>query len=725
MSTAMKPWKSLSIALLLFGLLAGALSGGASAATLTVTSPTKDPYSYIPGESMTATFGGLSTTTAYDMRVTYTNGTAILELLNQTSASGTLTWTFNIPANFDGSYYVRGYLNGSAGAMNTRSFQVHLFSISANLDHPVYLPGDHVTVYYYTQRLEDQRPLDAGHGRWAMSVVRDNGTGTATENLGNSISAPQGSFVVELPATTHPAYYDLTITYNDTTDAHSQSYDITVEVGTYNLVVSLDRSPANYAPGDSVVVTVRGTTSWGSSEPTNGVSIASKVQTYDAGNATWNTESAYTIPTQTTTLQGTASFIVTLQTGIADATQMRVLVTGTRSGTPQEASAAFTVRSNTGLTIALALDQTIYTPGQTITATLSFITSNATLVNGAMYQWTIENGDTSATLLYDYSAGTPTGAVKTFQIPTGYSGSINVYVTVYTPDDRTYSRSQTATVFSSALLVVTSKQLYQPGDTITVTTTLVTDRTCADGEPRFVWLLTPGSTGEPIKNGSATPGSKSYSFSFQIPTPADDSYTVSTSAACGGVVEKDSKSLSREKYLALQITVPDKSYKPGDTVRVHWKIVPVGGATPPPVSTITLYLGGYPYFVAGSGRSYEVQGLEGDVDYTIPSSTSPTADLTITALGGAGAQTSTVVAVRPSAGASPASSAANAATWGLVIAVLALFLGVLALMRRPHAAGEHMDSPRRSSFSEMKPEQASKDEPKKDDKKADEPPKSL
>jgi hypothetical protein len=725
MSTAMKPWKSLSIALVLLGLMAGALSGGASAATLAVTSPTKDSFYYVPGESMTATFGGLSTTTAYDMRVTYTNGTAILELLNQTSASGTLTWTFNIPANFDGSYYMRGYLNGSTGAMNTRTFYVRLFSIEASLDHPVYLPGDHITVYYYTQRLDDQRAMDAGHGRWMMPVVRDNGTGTTTENLGNSISAPQGSFVVELPATTHAAYYDLTIIYNDTTDAHSESYDITVEVGTYNLAVSLDRSPANYAPGDSVVVTVRATTSWSNSEPTSGVSITSKVQTYDAGNTTWNTESAYTIPGQTTTIEGSASFIVTLQTGIADATQMRVLVTGTRSGTPQEASAAFTVRSNTGLTIDLSLDQTIYTPGQTITATLSFITSNASLVNGAMYQWTIQNGDTGATLLFDYAAGTSTGAVKTFQIPTGYSGSIDVYITVYTPDDRSYSRSESASVFSSALLVVTSKALYQPGDTITVNATLVTDRTCSEGEPRFVWLLTPSSTGEPIKNGSATPGSKSYSFSFQIPTPADDSYTVSTSAACGGVVEKDSKSLSREKYLALQITVPDKSYKPGDVVRVHWKIVPVGGATPPPVSTITLYLGGYPYFVAGSGRSYEVLGLEGDVDYTIPSSTSPTADVTITAIGGSGAQTSTTVAVRPSAGASPSSSAANAATWGLVIAVLALFLGVLALMRKPRTGAGHTDSSSRSSsYSEMKSEPV-KDEPKKDEKKADEPPKSL
>jgi hypothetical protein len=124
-------------------------------------------------------------------------------------------------------------------------------------------------------------------------------------------------------------------------------------------------------------------------------------------------------------------------------------------------------------------------------------------------------------------------------------------------------------------------------------------------------------------------------------------------------------------------------------VTIHYAFTAVGGATPPTTTTITVYLGIYPYYVAGSGRSFDVdtsQRLEGDIQYTIPATASDTADMPLTAVTPFGSS-STTLYVRPSAGASPAGGAASTATWGLVLAVLALFVAGFALMKRPASPG--------------------------------------
>lgn len=717
MRTNTRMWKSLSIALLMFGLAIGALAGSAAAETLSISSPTKDPFYYVPGENVTVTYSGLSSSNAYDIEIESPNGTIVMSLYNQTSTTGSMTWSFIVPADFDGTYWVYGYVNGSGFPLNTRTFTVALFRLVAIVDHSVYLPGDSVTVYYYTQRYEDQDPLASGHGQWRLQVRRDNGTGPdIIDTLGGSISDPQGKIAISLPQSTRSDAYTLEVTYNDTSDAHSDIEYLTVRVGTFTLDIGLDRG--TYASGDSVVVTVTTTTTYSFySEPTSGVAITTKVETYDRPNALWVVNSSYSVPAQTTGLQGTVSFVITLLQGIADDTEFRVTVSANKGGATPEASDLFTVRAATAISIDLTLDKTTYRPGDQITATLSFVTSNASLVSGSMYRWTFTDDNTGAVLLRDYSAGDSTGAKKTYTIPAGFSGDIAVQVTVYAPDDRTYSRTEYASVFSWALLINPSKSYYSPGDSIKVDVTLVSN---AISGATFIWTVTPNSGGDAVRNGTFTPGGNSGNFTFTIPDPADDGYTITVTASGTGQVVRDYAYISREKYVALQIDIPDKSFKPGDTVTVHYEFVAVGGATLPTTATISVFLSGGFGTMPGSSRTYEVGAIEGDLTYTIPASAPADADLMLTASSSGYGATGTSVFMRPSGGAAPASAAASTATWGLVIAVLALFVAAIALMRKPRSPmGD-----RPSSFSEMKPESPKKD-PTVESAKKDEPPKSL
>ncbi len=704
----------------MFGLGLAALALPTAAETIDL-SPSKDPSAYIPGEAVTITVGGMSTTVAYDLFVRHSNGTDLMEMYNVSSTqTGTYVWPVVIPTDWDGTYYVYAYRNGSLFPARTSSFTVNLFDLNAEANHRVYLPGDTVTVFYFTQRVDNQRPLDSGSGRWRLQIQRDNGSGFVTDNLGEAVTATQGSFSFTLPATTRSNSYTLVLTYNDTTNMHSETATVTIYVGTFNLAVSVDRYPAVYQSGDSVVVSVSATTSYYYSDPTAGVVVTTRVEKYDPGNATWSNDTSYTVLGQTTSQQGTVSFIVTLHQGIADDTILRIFVSAAHGGATQEASAQFTIRAATGFSIDLKLDKTQYKPGETINARLVFVTTNTTLITGAMYHWRVTNSNTNAVLMEDYLAGTSTGSEKTVQIPSDFIGQIYVAVTVFTPDDQTYNRGEYANVFSYAMLMNPLKNAYNPGETMQVDVTLVTDRDCGAGGATFIFIVTPNAGGDPIANGTLTPGGKTARITFVIPGEPDDRYDVNVAASCGGLVAQDSTSVSLAKYLALSISIPDKSFKPGESVTVHYKFVTVGGATMPATTTITVSLyGGAGSLPGGNNvgtRQYDVSAMEGDLTFVVPSTTAADGDLLVIASAGSAGSSSATLFTRPSGGASPVSAAASTANLGVIVAVLALFVGVVALMRRPRppmgtmGGGESGHAP--SSFSDMKPESPKKAEGK-------------
>src|SRR6267143_842069 len=311
MSANVKRMNGLAIALLMLGLSVLAFAGPASAASFSFSKAGHDSYAYIPGEELTITYSGLTTTRQYDLRIGLANGTQVMDAWNLTpDGAGNIVWTFAIPADWDGYYYARGYYNNSTSTLNVASFQVYLFRLTAQLDHQVYLPGDTMTVYYFTQQLADQKPLASGHGFWKATIRRDNGSGPdIIDPVGNSVSSTSGSFFFQLPAGTKTGAYSVDLTYNDTTDKHSDQYSLTLYVGALQIGVTTDRS--TYAPADPVVVRVDLTASYSFiTEPSANVVLTTKVYEYDTGNATWIEDSAYTVPSQTSGVSGVVSFVI-------------------------------------------------------------------------------------------------------------------------------------------------------------------------------------------------------------------------------------------------------------------------------------------------------------------------------------------------------------------------------------------------------------------------------
>ncbi len=736
--------KSLSIALLLLALVAGVLAAPPSPERLSWTSPTNDTDHsgtlnandyYVPGETVTFTYEGMNATAGYDFRIYNSTNAEVWNVSNQTYAGGVATIPVTIPDSWNGSYNFRAYHNGSASFLNITYFEVFLFSLEASADRNAYLAGDTITVFYHTSRFDSQAPMAAGHGVWRMTVQRDNGTTTVPEPLGNSFTDSRGSFPVTLPATTVPSTYYLSVMYNDTNDAHSVWTGFYVSVGTMNVNMNIDR--ATYAPGDSVLVSATATVY---SQGLQGVHVNLTIQTRDNPGSPWADDTSFAPRLQDTDIHGHVSFLVPLASTLLDGKEMRARVVATLSAAPQEQTQQFKIVVPTGFSYDLTINKTSYKPGETMKAHLAFISTNTTLVNGTLYEWTISDGSTGRVFTQVYGPGTPMGADFEFPIPADFSGTLYVNVVIYAPDDHVYYQFDSVNVFSYALLINPSKAIYNAGDHIDLNVAFVTDRVTAAA---FYWTVTPGSGGDPIAKGSIPTGAKSAQFGFTIPADPADWYDINVAAEGNGVVAQNDVSVYKAKYTTIQISVPDKTFRPGDTVTIHWSFVTVGGATPPTTTTINIVMGNYPYTtVQGSQRSFQVdtsQHLEGDLQYTIPATTASTADVVLTAYASGFGSSSTTVFVRPTQGASPASAASTTAVWGIVIAVFALVVAGFALWRKP--GGRTESSAPRSSYDDMKSsgsgfKTSEADAPKpadrvmfggddKSDKKPDEPPKSL
>lgn len=656
------------------------MAGPGAAEQVEVSPPQHDGFYYTPDESVTVSVSGLVSATTYDIEIALPNGTIVKTLWNFSGdSSGDYTWAFDLPSDWEGTYYVRLYQNVTHIYEALDYVYVRLFSLHAEMDHVVYLPGDTVNVFYYTQRLDDQTPLSSGSGRWKATIHRDNGTGPdIIEDIGNSFSATSGSFMLTLPTGTISQTYSLSVTYNDTTNKHSVSTSLTLRVGELDLSVSLDRG--TYEPGDSVVATVQAYARLGGSvEPLENVAISTTIYQYDPAEGTWGEDLTYTVAAQHTGFDGRAAFVIVIHEDAQDGELYRVTVSASSGGTSHEASNTFTVYESASLLIDLEIKETSYKPGQTLEAMVTLTTMNDSLKSGALYEWTVTSTSTGRTLAFQY--GTSTTA--SYVIPQDFSGSIQVRVRVFTPDDQVYTRSDTVSVFSRALLINPASQYFQPGDVIGVDVEVVSDQIT---DAVFVWSVTPQSGGDPIAHGRVT-GQKTGHFEFTAPDPSDSGYRIMVSASGNGVVVSDSTYVYRGKYVVLEVTVPQQSYKPGDTVEIEWNLRSVGGATIPPTTTLNVYLTGGYGTIGGGQRSFDVAGSSGTIRFTIPDTAPENADLQLTVTGSGVTSTGTALYMRPGGGSAPINAASDTALLATILAFIGILLAAFGLWRMSKGPG--------------------------------------
>lgn len=680
------------------------MAGPGAAEQVEVSPPQHDGYYYTPDEGVTVTVSGLVSSVGYDIEIALPNGTLVKTAWNVTSNSeGMYSWAFDIPADWEGTYYVRLYQNVTRIYEALDIIAVRLFSLYVELDHVVYLPGDTVTVFYYTQRLDDQSPLASGSGKWKAQIHRDNSSGPdIIEDIGNSFTSTSGQFVLTIPTGTLSRTYSMTITYNDSTNDHSVTVSRTLRVGELDLSVSLDRN--TYEPGDSVVATVSAYARLGGSvEPLESVTIETTIDEYDPDQGTWGEDLTYTVSDQHTGFDGRAAFVVVIHEDAQDGELYRVTVSASSGGTAHQASNTFTVYEAASLLIDLEIKETSYKPGETLEAMVTLTTMNNSLKTGAMYEWTISSTSTGRTLVFKYGSATS----ASYSIPADFSGSIQVRVRVFTPDDQVYTRTDTVSVFSRALLINPASQYFQPGDVVGVDVEVVSDQIT---DAVFVWSVVPQSGGDPIANGRVT-GQKTGHFEFTAPDPADSGYRISVSASGNGVVVSDSTYIYRGKYVVLEISVPQQSYKPGDTVEIEWSLHSVGGATIPPTTTLSVYLSGGYGTIGGGSRSFDVAGSSGTIRFTIPDTAPENADMQLTVTGSGVTSTGTALYMRPGGGSSPINAASDTALLATILAFIGILLAAFGLWRMSKGPGGApasqpvREAPR--SFSDMKSESGS------------------
>ena len=191
-----------------------------------------------------------------------------------TLSNGPSTYTYAIPADYQGTLYFWLTVNDDTSLSQTTTAHAEVAAgyVALTLDRSEFNPGDRITAYYGLRSNVITSPS------WTYTVVDFEGTTV----LSGATNGTTFSYLTPNPAS---RWYTFTVTASGTGGSATASLT-TSQAGGYVLSISLDR--ASYAPGDTVRVHVslaaRGTSSLPSQfrfgATLLGVGSASAITTY-------------------------------------------------------------------------------------------------------------------------------------------------------------------------------------------------------------------------------------------------------------------------------------------------------------------------------------------------------------------------------------------------------------------------------------------------------------
>ncbi len=339
------------------------------------------------------------------------------------------------------------------------SFLINPLGILEFLSAGTYAPGGVVSVNIYTR--VSPNPANPHTGDPAapnipVSVnVTDLSTGTvvAAYSASGLVTDSTGflNYVFQLATTPTTGSYevDATATAHGTMSATtSATFDVQ---STASLSVQITLDKLQYASGDTIHATAQVFS-------TSGVAVTYAWEIYDTTSGTIlaytpgaGSSYSYTTPT---TYQGTLTVYVVVNDG---------------NGTT--ATAAVNAHVSFGY-LALSLDKSQFTPGDTITATFSL---QSVVITNPTYYWQVQ--DASGVTA---SAGSTTGTTAAFTTPSPASTRYTFIVTAASQNGRTVQAQQTAYQANGYFLTaVPDRSTYNAGDTITLQYTVTARGTSA------------------------------------------------------------------------------------------------------------------------------------------------------------------------------------------------------------------------------------------------------
>ncbi len=423
-----------------------------------------DRSAYLPGDSVTISW---SATLIQDdspapdgvgaIQVLDAGGNNLLPIpqWNFTGSQGNYSFTLSASLAPGTRGWVYTWFNSTDGLRQTASvdtFLVNNLGVLVIVQRATYAPSDVVSVSIYTRvtpNPANTRTTDPIAPNIPVSVnVTDLSTATvvAGYSAGGLMSDATGylNYVFQLTSTPTTGSYevDATATAHGVLSAtNSDTFDVQA---TASLSVQLLLNKLQYLSGDTIQATAQV------------FSTGAPTLTY-----TWTVTDSSTGNILANLAGGAATYAFPIPTSYQGNLIVSVLV---NDGNGTTAYAQATARVAFGY-LALTLDKSQFSPGDTITATFSL---QSNVITNPTYYWEVtDNGGATA------AAGSTTGGTAAFQTPSPASTRYTFTVTA-SQNGRTVTAAQTATQIGGYFLSISlDRSSYNAGDTMTITYSLV------------------------------------------------------------------------------------------------------------------------------------------------------------------------------------------------------------------------------------------------------------
>lgn len=590
----------------------------------------RHPYLYVPGEVLTFQLTSDTPGEIYDAPIIVQSTGVILRANNNVTIPPglTLTLTYTIPANLtDGPDYAieigpQDYIeNGRPFFLRfrLRTFAVQAYELRLEVDRAAYLGGDDVIVTWSAKNLKDGAFAPDGFGQ--LWVYDASGTSLITPGV-HTYAAASGSFGFTVPDLADPALNAVVQSwFNDTTSNPIRFQQAFWFFAIDSLGVITDVSPNQYPPGGIVTVDV---TTLVSFDQTNPSPFDPPEPDINVDITVWEIPAAgapiehplYAETGLVTDTHGRLTYVFKLDDN--------VLGTATSKNFEANASAShrngiwqwedrdsFTVNKAAGMSMVLEFNQDEYQADDTATVTAIVMPPTPGLT------YAFEVRDTTSTFC---TSAFPTGALLatdtrstnsySYQIPRNFEGNVCFRVTA---DDGAGNQVVSAREFPVVfgwLLVNSNVREYNPGQTVTISWELASNRITT---PTYFYEVT-DADGNLVDSG--TTGS-ARSFNFAVPDPASRFYDFTVTATQEGRTIAGAITLTEISGFFITITFDRSSYAPGDTMDIYYRITARGDAALPSTFTLTYGLTNGPAF-GGSFRVVSTASDRGSLAYTVP-----------------------------------------------------------------------------------------------------------
>jgi hypothetical protein len=267
--------------------------------------------------------------------------------------------------------------------------------------------------------------------------------------------------------------------------------------------------------------------------------------------------------------------------------------------------------------LSLVLAQSQYYSGDTLTGNWAIGGSNATASQGWQADsWFIFDSNTGGLLATGNVTTTANSGSFKWPIPATWVGIVDAVVQAHNASS-TLSSSASAFVTQPLILLTASELYYLPGDTVTIT--VATEGSAFTGATFYGSAVSGFAT---VWSGVISGGSISLNIP-KVSPPTFLTVSVAAQSPTGGLVSSTSLTLYEVSgfQLTAGVSTPsqyeDGSYQPGQTVQIHYAIVPYGLSSLPKAFRISVY----PNAFAGSGvgaKVFSTTSASGAFSYTIP-----------------------------------------------------------------------------------------------------------